>query len=66
MVLEREEELFELLEERLRVEETLLLREEDDREEEERTLEDEDELLELRRVTELLTLGVLERTDRVV
>lgn len=66
LVPEREEELFELREERLFEEETLLLREEDDLEEEERYLEDEYELLELRGLTELLALGAPERTERVM
>jgi len=66
LVLVREEELFELREERLFEEETLLLREEDDLEEEERYLEDEDELLELRGRTELLALEAPERIERAV
>lgn len=61
------EELFELRDERLFEEEILLLREEEeDLEEEERSLEDEYDFLEVCRLTEVLALGALERTERVV
>jgi len=60
------EELFELRDERLFEEEILLLREEEEDLEEERSLEEEYDFLEVCRLTEVLALGALERTERVV